>query len=84
MHTIIEHLRGKMIRLAEQRGSLAHPEVVAVSQQLDGFIVVLQRQQLTMEHDSVVGVSTHSQPFKTHRRQFVVGFKKGLVPRNLP
>jgi hypothetical protein len=40
---IIEYLRRKMIRTAEIQGSLTHPDVVAVSQQLDRFLVQVQR-----------------------------------------
>ncbi|QQE77440.1 aspartyl-phosphate phosphatase Spo0E family protein [Alicyclobacillus sp. SO9] len=40
---IIEYLRRKMIRTAEVHGSLTHPEVVAVSEQLDLFLVQVQR-----------------------------------------
>ncbi|MCF8567848.1 aspartyl-phosphate phosphatase Spo0E family protein [Alicyclobacillus tolerans] len=46
MQTIVEYLRNKMIRMAENRGSLAHPDVIAVSQQLDNLIVHIQRRRL--------------------------------------
>lgn len=40
---IIEYLRRKMIHTAEAKGSLTHPEVVAISHQLDRFLVQVQR-----------------------------------------
>ena len=46
---ISEYLRKKMIRLAEARQSLTHPEVVSVSQQLDRHILQAQRVLLNPE-----------------------------------
>ncbi|QQE76958.1 aspartyl-phosphate phosphatase Spo0E family protein [Alicyclobacillus sp. SO9] len=43
MNQLIEHLRCKMIDLAHERGSLTHPEVIAVSEQLDDYIVKVQQ-----------------------------------------
>lgn len=40
---IVEHLRNKMIETAEQRGNLAHPDVISASQQLDLFILQAQK-----------------------------------------
>ncbi|CAM3734495.1 aspartyl-phosphate phosphatase Spo0E family protein [Alicyclobacillus pomorum] len=40
---IVEFLRRKMVKMAEKKGSLTHPEVLAISQQLDRFIVKMQR-----------------------------------------
>ncbi len=46
---ISEYLREKMIRVAEARQSLTHPEVVSVSQQLDRHILQAQRVLLNPE-----------------------------------
>ena len=40
---IPEYLRSKMISVAESVQSLTHPDVIAVSQQLDRYIVQAQR-----------------------------------------
>lgn len=42
----IEELRNTMYRVATERGSLTHPDVVALSEQLDDLIVVVQRRRL--------------------------------------
>jgi Spo0E like sporulation regulatory protein len=39
----IEQLREQMVRAAERQGSLVDAHVLAISQQLDAFIVQLQR-----------------------------------------
>lgn len=39
----IEGLRSEMIRVAEHTGSLIDPRVIALSQQLDQLLVVMQR-----------------------------------------
>ncbi|MGB8954149.1 MAG: aspartyl-phosphate phosphatase Spo0E family protein [Tumebacillaceae bacterium] len=39
----IERLREQMVMTAERQGSLVDAHVVAISQQLDAFIVQLQR-----------------------------------------
>ena len=49
---IIGYLREKMIRLAEVNGSLLHRDVIAVSQQLDSFIVHAQKQRTEMTTES--------------------------------
>ena len=41
-----EYLRAKMIAVAEQEQCLTHPQVVAVSEQLDRFIVQMHKQKL--------------------------------------
>ncbi|WAH38251.1 aspartyl-phosphate phosphatase Spo0E family protein [Alicyclobacillus dauci] len=41
--SIIEELRFAMINMAEQKGSLSDPEVVAISQQLDEWLVLAQQ-----------------------------------------
>lgn len=46
---ISDYLREKMIRVAEVRQSLTHPEVVSVSQQLDRHILQAQRVLLIPE-----------------------------------
>ncbi|MFD1673212.1 Spo0E family sporulation regulatory protein-aspartic acid phosphatase [Alicyclobacillus fodiniaquatilis] len=40
---MIEFLRSKMLQLADQHGSLTHPDVIAASQRLDYFIVSVQK-----------------------------------------
>nr|WP_274436580.1 aspartyl-phosphate phosphatase Spo0E family protein [Alicyclobacillus sp. ALC3] len=40
---MIEYLRNQMHRVAEERGSLTHPDVIALSQRLDQFIVLAQK-----------------------------------------
>ncbi|KPV41983.1 aspartyl-phosphate phosphatase Spo0E family protein [Alicyclobacillus ferrooxydans] len=40
---IPEYLRSKMIQVAEDVQSLTHPDVIAVSQQLDRYILQAQR-----------------------------------------
>ena len=40
---MIEQLREQMVLTAERQGSLVDAHVVAISQQLDAFIVQLQR-----------------------------------------
>lgn len=42
---MVEHLRQKMICLVEETGSFTHPDVVAISQRLDQYIVQIQRQK---------------------------------------
>lgn len=42
---IVEYLRQKMISLVEEKGSFTHPDVVAISQRLDQYIVQIQRQK---------------------------------------
>lgn len=39
----IEGLRSEMIRTAETIGSLNHPQVIALSQELDQLLVIMQR-----------------------------------------
>jgi hypothetical protein len=39
----IEGLRSEMIRVADLKGSLMDPQVIALSQQLDQLLVVMQR-----------------------------------------
>lgn len=39
----IEQLRLQMIKLAEKKGSLIDPSVIAVSQELDQLLIQLQR-----------------------------------------
>ncbi|WAH38314.1 aspartyl-phosphate phosphatase Spo0E family protein [Alicyclobacillus dauci] len=41
--SIIEELRIAMITIAEKKGSLCDPEVVAISQQLDEWLVLAQQ-----------------------------------------
>lgn len=43
MENIIEHLRSKMTQVAKDRGNLTHPDVVAISQRLDRFILLQQQ-----------------------------------------
>jgi hypothetical protein len=78
--TIIEYLREKMIRTAEQKGSLDHPDVIALSQHLDRFIVMLQRINLAMRTNPKRNSSTIIQPFETTGK-YLVSFKRGYVNR---
>ncbi|MGZ4164950.1 MAG: Spo0E family sporulation regulatory protein-aspartic acid phosphatase [Tumebacillaceae bacterium] len=39
----IEGLRAEMVKLAERKGSLCDPQVIALSQQLDQLLVTMQR-----------------------------------------
>jgi len=58
MYERVEYLRRKMIVLAEEKGSLVHPEVVSVSQELDVFLVQIQRRQLKTCFNSPKASST--------------------------
>ena len=54
----IEGLRSEMIRVAEHTGSLIDPRVIALSQQLDQLLLVMQRlkrseQKLTPDQQAV-------------------------------
>jgi Spo0E like sporulation regulatory protein len=69
--TIIEYLRAKMIRTAEKRGSLTHPDVVAISQYLDQFIVMVQRRRLTTRTYTKRNVFSIVRPMKSSRKHFV-------------
>lgn len=40
---IVEYLRRKMVRTAEEKCSLSHPEVIAISKKLDKYILQAQR-----------------------------------------
>jgi hypothetical protein len=44
--SIIEELRCEMIRMAEQKGTLCDPDVVAISQRLDEWIFHAQNSML--------------------------------------
>ena len=78
--TLIEYLREEMIRTAEDRESLTHPDVLAISQQLDRFIVMLQRINLTMRTNPERNGSTIVQPFETTGK-YLVSFKPGYMNR---
>ena len=78
--TIIEYLRNKMIKTAESKGSLTHPEVIEVSQQLDRFIVRLQRINLAMRTNAEWNGLTIRQSFETAGKHFV-GFTPAYVNR---
>ncbi|GMA65458.1 aspartyl-phosphate phosphatase Spo0E family protein [Alicyclobacillus fastidiosus] len=41
-YSTVEELRSQMIKIAEDRGSLTHPDVIAASQRLDVFINRIQ------------------------------------------
>ncbi|GMA66219.1 hypothetical protein GCM10025859_66940 [Alicyclobacillus fastidiosus] len=41
-YSAVEELRSQMIKIAEYRGSLTHPDVIAASQRLDVFINRIQ------------------------------------------
>lgn len=64
--TIVEYLRKKMILTAKEKGSLSHPDVIAVSQQLDRFITMVQRTSLTMRVDTHRDDLPIAQHLKTH------------------
>jgi len=40
---LVEYLRRKMIRTADEKGSFSHPDVIAISQKLDMYLVQAQR-----------------------------------------
>jgi hypothetical protein len=69
--TIVDYLRQKMMSTAEARGSLTHPDVIAISQQLDRFIVMLQRINLAMRTNPRGNGSPIRQPLETTGEQFV-------------
>ncbi len=79
MQSIIEYLRYKMIRIADERGSLTHPDVVTVSQQLDRFIVLTQQRQFTLgiytkqDSASMLTFKNHHKPFASFNRISVHG-----------
>ena len=78
--TIVEYLREKMIQTAEEKGSLAHPDVIAISQRLDRFIVMLQRINLTMRTHAEWNGSTVIKPLETTGKH-LVRFKRAYVNR---
>jgi hypothetical protein len=78
--TFIEYLREEMIRTAEDRGSLTHPDVIMISQELDRFIVKLQRLNLTMCTDAERNSPTIVQPFETTSK-YLVSFKPSYMNR---
>ncbi|WP_018130381.1 aspartyl-phosphate phosphatase Spo0E family protein [Effusibacillus pohliae] len=44
----VETIRRRMIELAEKKGNLADKSVVAISQQLDKYLVFLQRSRMNV------------------------------------
>lgn len=46
IYQMIEYLRGEMVQVAIDKGSLIDHHVLALSQQLDEFIVLIQRMHL--------------------------------------
>jgi hypothetical protein len=88
---IVEHLREKMMRLAEERGSLTHPDVIAVSQQLDLFFVQIQRRGLeTMTNSWRYTVTVRQTSKITHKcpvrlRRFVMShaIPNGMTHRKI-
>lgn len=78
--TIIECVREEMIQTAEDRGSLTHPDVITVSQELDRLIVKLQRLNLTMRTNSERNSPTIVQPFETTSK-YLVSFKPSYMNR---
>jgi len=69
--TIIEYLRQKMIKTADEKGSLTAPEVIRISQQLDRFIVMIQRVNLTMRTNSKRNVFTFVRSSEPSRKYSV-------------
>lgn len=50
----VESLRCLMIETVEQRGSLTHPDVIAISRQLDALINEIQRERFKKYHRRVL------------------------------
>lgn len=69
--TIVEYLQKKMIQAAEERGSLMHPDVIEISQQLDRFIVMAQRINLTMHAEAQRDSTPIAQALETRAKHLV-------------
>lgn len=74
--TIIEYLRDKMIKTADEKGSLTHPDVIEISQQLDRFIVMLQCINLALRTNTQRNGLAVLQPLETTGKH-LVRFKHG-------
>jgi len=75
---MIEYLKHKMVCVAEEKGSLTHPDVVAISQRLDLFLVQVQRSRLAAYTNPKRNVSFVRQTFKSGSK-YPVPFRTRFV-----
>ena len=71
MYETIEELRCRMIELAEEKGHLSDPAVLAISRKLDSIIIVEQRRRMNSIANSQRNVCFIWQSSKTRFKDFI-------------